>query len=186
MICKTCEEDKLLDEFPRQRVVSSFRGVGATSVRKHCKACTATKAREFRSHNPGYTGTGKVSKYPKQDRLVVSACAHRVHDAKARSKAGLFDIDTDYMFDLLQQQGRLCAVSGIELSFEKHSHHVLSIDQIIPGLGYTKGNVQWVSWAVNRAKGDLSQSEFLDMCRAILRRCNDYPAREYSQVVGSA
>ena len=185
MKCRTCECEKDLTEFPVQRSVTNFRGIGVPTVRKDCKVCTAAAARNFRKQNPGYSGSGKVTKYAVEVRPVVSACAQRVQDAKARSK-GEFNIDTDYMYAKLLEQGGRCALSGILLSVEKHTHHVLSIDQILPGLGYTRGNVQWVSWAVNRAKGDLSLADFHTMCRAILGRCNDYPEREYGQVAGSA
>ena len=46
---------------------------------------------------------------------------------------------------------------------------VLSIDNFSKsGKGYVPGNVQWVSWRVNRAKGEQTQEQFLEMCRAVL------------------
>ena len=50
----------------------------------------------------------------------------------------------------------------------KCDSNVGSVDCIEPTLGYVKGNVQWVSWKVNRAKGDLSNEEFLNMCKAVI------------------
>lgn len=44
----------------------------------------------------------------------------------------------------------------------------LSIDKIRPEGGYVEGNVQWVAWAVNRAKGDMETDVFVDMCRQVL------------------
>jgi hypothetical protein len=96
-----------------------------------------------------------------------------------------FDLDGEYLYELLVQQGMCCALSGIPMTLDKGTHHVLSLDQITAGGGYVRGNVQWLSWAVNRAKGDLSLQEFVGMCKAI-GRCNDYPEREYAQVGGSA
>ena len=90
------------------------------------------------------------------------------------------------MYHLYKEQQGKCALTGFSLTTEKSTANVLSIDQIFPGTGYTKGNVQWVTWAVNRAKGDYTLQDFLNMCSAVIGRCNDYPAREYSQVAGSA
>uniref|UniRef100_A0AAU6W0Q0 Uncharacterized protein n=4 Tax=unclassified bacterial viruses TaxID=12333 RepID=A0AAU6W0Q0_9VIRU len=174
MICMTCNTDKDLDLFPVQRQVASSRGSGVVAYRKHCKACTAERARAFRLANPGYKGSGKVTKYPVEMRKVVSMIANRVQDAKSRAKSA-FDIDTDFMYDLAVAQDWQCALSGILLGTKKCMPHVMSIDQIDAGQGYVRGNVQWVSWAVNRAKGDLSMGELKSMCTAILRRCNDYP-----------
>lgn len=72
-------------------------------------------------------------------------------------------------------QGGKCAVSGIPFVLEKRSPWVPSLDQRTPGAGYSVGNVQWVAWAVNRAKGDLCMQDFLTMCRAIMEGATTIP-----------
>jgi hypothetical protein len=44
---------------------------------------------------------------------------------------------------------------------------VASLDRVEPLKGYTKGNVVWVRWCCNMAKGTLSVSDFIEMCRAV-------------------
>lgn len=187
MLCRTCNTDQPVDQFPLQRS-GGYRGTDATSRRKDCKGCTAAVARLRRQQYPAYVGSGKVTQYPPEQRWLVSAIRCRVGDAKARARKAQmpFDLDVDSLYTLYQSQGGRCAISGLKLSVAKGTPHVLSLDQIVAGAGYTTGNVQWVSWAVNRAKGDLSASEFMEMCQAIIGRCNDYPSGEYTQVGGSA
>ena len=38
-----------------------------------------------------------------------------------------------------------------------------------PAKGYVEGNVQWLAWCVNRAKGDLELNDFFDMCEIVLQ-----------------
>lgn len=103
--------------------------------------------------------------------------------ANGRSSCTLSD---DFLLNLWNKQEGRCAISGIKMSTETNDLYVVSLDQIVPGEGYVEDNVQFLAWAVNRAKGDLSKVDFLNMCLQIVSRCNDYPAREYSQVAGSA
>lgn len=170
-LCKDCNEEKLLEAFPKQQKNKvNFRLSGNTDEYKpYCKACYARRAREWRKKNPAYRGTGKVNQYPAEDRALLSAIRSRVSDCKGRVKRkGIsLDIDADYMYQLYQQQAGLCAITGIKLTMMKGDHNTLSVDQIDSGQGYIKGNVQWVTWAVNRAKGDLDNETFIDMCQKV-------------------
>lgn len=178
--CRTCNETKDLAEFPYQQK-HGFRGQSGT-YRLDCKECTATKAREYRKT---YTKsrTLRTDVVP----LHYAACSMRMHDAKARAaKANTaFDLDTDFLYELLRTQQFRCALTGMELSFDKGTPMVLSLDKLVPKFGYVRNNVRWVTWAANRAKGDLTMEEFITMCRSIVR-CNDYPEMEYIQAGGSA
>lgn len=179
--CRTCGEYKNLADFPRQKA-NSFRGTQEYSYRPDCKICTALAAREYRK-----TYVKTKDKRAGVDKALYDACVARVGDAKMRAKksAAQFDISTDWGYDQFVAQAGKCALTGRALSLVKGSPDVLSLDKKNPALGYTKDNTQWVTWAANRAKGDLSMSEFLSMCVDVVR-CNDYPEREYSQAAGSA
>lgn len=178
--CRTCNETKDLSDFPYQQK-HGFRGQSG-GYRADCKVCTAQKAREYRKT---YVKSRTLRK--DVDKLHYAACSMRMHDAKARAaKTGLaFDLDADFLYDMLHTQEFRCALTSTRLSFEKGSPQVLSLDKNVPALGYTRGNVRWVSWAANRAKGDLTMEEFITMCRSVVR-CNDYPEMEYTQAGGSA
>ena len=195
-ICVKCNQQKLLEEFSRKGLgVTNFKAnKPAPSMmderKKTCKECDAAYAREFRKNNKNYRGSGITSKYSMDERLVVSAVGSRLADARSRAKLGFAtvspDLGRDWLYTLFQSQNGKCALSGVTLRVERKHPVSLSLDQIEPSKGYIKGNVQWVAWAVNRAKGDMSTEMFQDMCRQVTERCNDYPVREYTQVGGSA
>ena len=131
-LCRTCKRELPITAFPVQKKYG-FRGDAAGSIRPDCKECTAANARAYRATRPlqAKRNTRDV------DRYVWSACSCRVADANARNKrAGLpFDIDADYMYDLLQRQRHRCALTGCALSTDKHSPTVLSIDKVLPRRG---------------------------------------------------
>lgn len=81
-------------------------------------------------------------------------------------------ITRDYLFDLYQLQEGACALSGTPMTTiagQGRQRTNISVDRIDSSLGYVPGNVQLVCDYVNTAKGDLSQAEFLDMCRKVAR-----------------
>lgn len=188
--CSRCGKTKPVTEFSKQGVAKSDTNFASQSLgwdywKYTCKACDAEYAREYRRKNPGYRGSGKLTKYPKEDRLLISAIRTRLTMCKSTFKkrnGGVCesDLDADYLYDLYKKQEGRCVYTGVKLGLKKGHAATISIDKIIPAKGYVRGNVQWVCWAVNRAKGDLDEKVFLNMCRIITERCNDYPAREYT------
>lgn len=173
-ICSMCGEQKPLSLFPETSKHVSYKTIGQKNRPTHetrCRPCKALAAREWRKKNPGYDGTGEFKNIPKEERLLRSAISERLTQARTRANQynqPAVDIDKEYLYQLYKEQGGRCALSGVALKVEKRAVTCLSLDQKEAGLGYVKGNVQWVAWAVNRAKGDMSQDMFLDMCRQIL------------------
>lgn len=190
--CTKCLELKPLTDFGINRKVGStnFRSTTADQYKPYCKPCLAVIAKEWRNANPNYhkNVSGKISKYPKELKPLLSAIRSRVTEAKQNNRRTTreFTIDADYMYELWIQQKGICYLTGFTLLVQKQSPYALSIDKIIPSLGYVKGNVKWCCWMANRAKGDLSMQELLVLCNAIQEKCRDYPAMEYDQVIGSA
>lgn len=166
--CKKCGHVGPQEDFAR-------RTSGGPFNRKYdysqCKPCAAALARAYRASRPGYDGTGELASVPPELRLRNSAIKHRVTDAKSRaaSRATPHSITWQYALEVFEAQGGRCALSGIPLALEKGSPWTLSLDQIRPGEGYVVGNIQWLAWAVNRAKGDLSDEDFILMCRSVLK-----------------
>ncbi len=175
-ICKTCEKEKSLVEFSTHGVKGStnYRSGKKVRVSSDCKSCCAIWQREHRKkkleEDPDfYKKSRNKPKLTEDQKLLNSFVSSRLVDAKTRSKKynKPYDIDKYYMRDLWTGY---CSISGIPITLVKGDHHVGSIDCIDPQKGYVQGNVQWVSWAVNRAKGDLSLKDFLNMCKAITER----------------
>lgn len=180
-ICKTCKTEKPLSEFglarnPKSKYGFNYR-LNHKCYKPNCKPCEAAYAREWRKRNRNYKGSGKISKYSIEERKILSCISSKIigckSNAKKRDKNIEFTIDREQIFGLYKKQKGLCALSGMELSIEPGSLWGLSIDKIDPSKGYTLDNVQLLCWAVNRAKGEMNQSEFIQMCRLITEKCND-------------
>lgn len=84
--------------------------------------------------------------------------------AKKRAKAKdlPFDLDIDYLLSIYPKDN-LCPVFGFELSFgyKDGVFNSPSLDRIIPALGYTKGNVIFVSHKANCIKSNASPEEII-------------------------
>lgn len=184
-ICKTCHKEKDISEFGihSSGKNTNFKSRGKIEHKKHCKPCTALKAKEWRAKNPDYhKRQRKISKYSKEEKYIISSIRTKVSEAKQNNKRTTreFTIDSDYMFDLFMSQEGICYLTGFKLQIDHHNPYALSIDKIIPTKGYVKGNVKWCCWMANRAKGDLDMNTLLNLCKAIQEKCRDYPAMEYT------
>jgi hypothetical protein len=82
-----------------------------------------------------------------------------------------WDIDLEYLGDLFEHQNGKCAYTGWDLIFP-HSKKpkTASIDRIDSSRGYVRGNVQWVHKNVNIAKNALKHNEFLELCKAVVKK----------------
>lgn len=70
-----------------------------------------------------------------------------------------------------KQKGK-CALSGIDLTLEHGSIAVpnptrLSVDRIDSTQGYSKDNVQLITWQLNSAKNVWSNQQLIEVCRAV-------------------
>ena len=168
-ICNSCKLEKPLDDFTRSK--RAFKYSSSQSHHSYCKACNADRAREWRKSRPGYRGSGKLKSVPEEDRLLMSAIRQRLVDARSRCKKLRRPpptVGADYLYGLFIEQRRACALTGTLLVIETNHPLCLSLDQKDPTQGYAEGNVQWLAWCVNRAKGDLSTEHFYEMCEVIL------------------
>jgi len=75
-------------------------------------------------------------------------------------------------WNVFLKQKRICALSGILLSFSENkkekSKATASLDRINSSKGYIPTNIQWVHKDVNKMKMDLSEEYFLDLCERII------------------
>lgn len=84
-----------------------------------------------------------------------------------------FSVSQQFIFGLLQEQGFLCALTGLELflaaTVRDHTQGATtaSLDRIDSSKGYTETNVQWLHKDVNKMKMDIPESRFIELCRAI-------------------
>lgn len=181
-LCSKCGSNKPLLEFTKATPKANWATTGnyrlpqTQQYHSYCKACNAKAARAFRANHAtttgvGYSGSNKIKKVLPEDRKLMSLIRHRFTCARTRIKQyGQVesDLDDDHLYQLMLAQDRKCALTGIPFIIEKKHPLCPSLDKIEPDKGYTKGNVQWLSWAVNRAKGDLDTFDFVTMCKRIV------------------
>ncbi len=115
---------------------------------------------------------GKLEKY------AWKAASSAIHRA---DKAGL-PVDEAWMLsapDQIRRQDYRCALTGLSFNVDDENlktkgaggtHFAPSPDRIDPPKGYVEGNVRWVLWAVNRAKGEMPEALFIKICRAVVSR----------------
>lgn len=65
--------------------------------------------------------------------------------AKSREEAGKYEINTDYLLELMKQQNGLCYYSSIPLVFKQYSHWKCSLERIDTNKGYINGNVKLIA-----------------------------------------
>jgi len=109
-----------------------------------------------------------LSRFNQEELQLFSKLKNLCTKAKLRSNKE-FDpkVDWEHLFELWDNQSGLCAYSGLPLSIETNHPHTVSLDRIDSNIGYLRGNLQLVSWSVNKMKQDLSEELFLDLCSKI-------------------
>lgn len=95
---------------------------------------------------------------------------------RAKRKSLTYELDVGFLRTLWKRQEGKCKLSGIELKqvIDKDNLFTGSIDQINPSKGYSKDNVQFVSVWANRAKTNLSESDF----RAVILQTAEFMQNE--------
>jgi hypothetical protein len=139
----------------------TFREFSTSDLRsEHSKSCGCAW-RTRGSDAPTWKGCGEISG------------AFWTHLAKgARRRSIEFDLTVEGVWQkFLEQEGR-CALTGEKLFFSSSSTSwdgTASLDRIDSSKGYFLGNVQWVDKAVNKAKQDLSDEEFVELCCRVVK-----------------
>jgi hypothetical protein len=112
-------------------------------------------------------------------RHAYKAASAAIGRAKAKGKDESW-FDEEWMLQAhleIDKQEYLCAVSGIRFDVDNcktkgagGTHLAPSPDRIDPENGYVRGNVRWVLWAVNRAKGEMPEDLFVKICCEVAKR----------------
>lgn len=178
--CSICKEEKPVSCFtklkPRKKrkqdpnLPTQYYNQRKPTYDTYCSSCRSRKQSERRPKGP-------ISKVPKEYHDLMKHIRYLMRAAKVRAKKqGLpCDLDDMFMLDLMLQQERKCPFTRLEFTMDRSKdERAASIDQIEPAKGYTKDNVEWVSWAANRAKGQMSRHDFLMMCKRISEINHDY------------
>lgn len=88
------------------------------------------------------------------------------------------DVTIEFLWKLYVKQDKKCAISGIPITLIKNwseqskskeleIYQTASIDRIDSKKGYTTNNIQWVHKSINYMKGQLSNDEFIGLCKLV-------------------
>ena len=125
--------------------------------------CPNCKIQQNKLARSNYTNDTKLNK-------VLQARWFGAKD-RASLKNIPFTITKEDLLSIWEKQQGLCAISKIPMTYELDSWRVfsnVSIDQKIPGKGYTIDNVQLVCMAVNQLKSDFEMDTILYICKQIV------------------
>ena len=116
-------------------------------------------------------------RYPTlQHSFLARAITLTRYEAKNRRNLE-FNIDLAYLIDILQTQYNRCALTGWELEFthggglHRTNPLVCTMDRINNNQGYIRGNVQLTCWQPNKIKNNMSNDDFIKMCKAVTLHC---------------
>ena len=111
-------------------------------------------------------GKGNKGKYRE---IPVSWFEEKKRRSIQREKE--WGITIEYIWTIYLRQGKVCALSGLPLDFDKDSDQgMVSIDRINNDKGYVKRNVQLLHKDVNFAKWTFNQKYFVNLCKLIAEK----------------
>jgi len=136
--------------------------LGSSVSEGRCRSCGCLRKR-IGSKNPKWTGYGEISGERWAD---IQAKAKAGTQGYARRKNIAFSLTIKQAWNLFLKQGRKCALSGIDLSFER-ANPTASLDRIDSTEGYVLSNVQWIHKDLNLMKQSLAQATFIEWCHKV-------------------
>lgn len=152
--CKLCKINK-----PRRFFYNGKQCVNGK--RNICKTCS------YKNNN-----NRKISKIDNIDKVLKDCVQTTKYSSQKRFDKGRYiasehDITIEDVKLLIEKQNNKCAFTGNELIWRKKHKYKASIDRINSDKGYTQNNIQLVSLAINHAKSNMSDLEFLYLVKQI-------------------
>ena len=92
---------------------------------------------------------------------------YRTKEKSGISRGYLWDLTIEFIWELYEEQGGVCALSGIPIGWNKNLTATASIDRIDSSEGYLKGNVQLVHKDINFMKQQYDQDKFIALCKSV-------------------
>jgi hypothetical protein len=97
----------------------------------------------------------------------------RISQWRSKDTGVKSNLTTKYLLDLLDKQGGLCYYTNEKLVWGarvgKTVPNSASLDRLIPDRGYVQGNVVWCSFFANTMKGKLTEAEFYEYIKKIIK-----------------
>jgi hypothetical protein len=129
--------------------VDHYETDNAGSVRRTCCFC------KKKANKQNYIDTKSSL-----EKAITYRC--RYWKKRAKDNNIQYDIDYDYVMSILQRQNYKCFYSGKEMLLDgnrEDHNYSLSIDRVIPELGYVEGNVVFCVHKINLIKNNMTLKE---------------------------
>ena len=165
--CPKCKQVLPVEMFNKNKT----RRDGLNGYCRSCQSC----AHATWSANGGR----EIRKAYAKANSVLRKTSTMTSDAKARAKKKNlpFDIDLDYVRSIVGENAQLalhCPIFGTPLDWSSQRDlgrgplpNAPSLDRIVPGRGYVKGNVWIISHRANSIKNDASHEELKLVTKAV-------------------
>lgn len=163
--CSTCKEEKLFEEF-------SINNATKDGLQYNCRTCDNKRQVQRRKQNPE-VHLEYHRKYQRNRRkdfdyrlqMLINASKQRAKLNDREHDINVEDIKAIYPVD------GCCPIFGMKLEFNGAGFRDSSpsIDRIDSTKGYTRDNIQIISWKANRIKGAASLQD-LEMLVAYLKQ----------------
>lgn len=155
LLCHICGEYKDIDEFQIHKHYDYRQ-----HREKRCRKCKQLQNKYARAQY-------------NDDKKLYKVLQERWFAARDRSKIKNipFTISKEDLIELWDSQRGLCNISKIPMTYELDNGRVytnVSLDQKIPGIGYTKNNIQLVCSAVNQLKSNWDMDVVKYICQQIV------------------
>lgn len=164
-VCSRCHQSKFLFEFSKSKA-------NKDGLQYHCRSCDKEYQQKRRSQNSESLKeySKKYLQKKKQNfefrlQMLLNASKQRALSKNREHTITLEDIKEAYPID------NKCPVFGFDLEFGDAGFREKSpsIDRIDSSKGYTKDNIQIISWKANRLKSSAT-TEDLEILLAFLKQ----------------
>ena len=169
-LCSRCKSEKSLESFGKDKNKKD-------GLDPWCLECKRVSNRaSYQKHKARHKATAKLWREANRDEYLkrkrhkrdIDPSNELVYSAKHRAKTkGLeFDLTKD---DIVIPD--MCPVLGTAISKRntKQSRSSPSIDRIDPTRGYTKDNIQIISWQANTMKNNATKEELIAFAEWVLK-----------------
>jgi len=166
-ICKHCNEEKFISEFSK-----NYKSKDGLQYR--CRSCDVAYQAQRRLNNKDKLSLYYKNYQKKKRENFEYRLQMLINASKQRSKIKNreHDISVQDIKDMYPIDGR-CPIFGMILEFNEAGFrdNSPSIDRIDSSKGYTRDNIQIISWKANRIKGSASLED-LEALVAYLKQGN--------------
>lgn len=147
-----------------------------TNRQKYCCKICGDRARR--------KDPARIAQYKINQIKYTNSSARRFISRLLNKKSRNRHLDIDYVMGIYDAQKGLCALSGIKMTYISGRGRVptnISIDRIDSTKGYERGNIQLVCCALNVAKSNWRQDDFIELCRKVVEYTNSNPRDNSSE-----